>query len=271
MKLLVVTIVRDGLPWIACHYPELRKLDIPWVWHIIEGTAAPAHCTAWCERIRPGLSTDGTTEYLDSLAFDKRVFIHRSELWDGKVSMVNAALTHQHEPCVILQADADELWTARQMERIFDLLRDDHPLRTKKFNCIYFYCRYFLGPDIVITTRNTFGNRTDFEWMRAWAYVPGMRFTSHEPPKMDGPEPRPMPHKRSLDHGLVFDHMAYATEAQVAFKAQFYGSDNNPLGPLYSDALEGWHRLQLNTQWPAKARDYLRFIQDDAMAARINQ
>lgn len=269
MKLVIVTIVQNGMPWISCHYPEFRKLQVNWEWHVCEGTANSEQCTSWCKKMRPGLSSDGTTEYLDSLAWDPRVFLYRSEMWHGKLEMVNCALKDLHEPCVLVQADADELWTAIQLERIYELLRDNHHTGTRRYNSIFFYCRYFLGPDIVITSKDTFGNRTDFEWLRAWAWAPGMRFLTHEPPKLDQVEFKPMPHRNSQKHGLVFDHMAYATEEQVANKAEYYGSPNNQLGHLYSDAVEGWHRLQHNTKWPVKVRDFLRFVKDDAVAERI--
>lgn len=263
MKLVILTIVRDGMPWITLHYPELLKLTIPWEWHIVEGTSSPEHCTKWCRPLTPSLSTDGTTQYLNSLLFDTRIFLYRSEIWHGKLQMVNAPLRHLHEPCVLLQADSDELWTTKQLETIHALLSAGN------HDCCHFYCRYFLGPDIIITSRNGFGNRTDFEWFRAWAYRPGMRFISHEPPKFDRVPERIMTHHQTAKHDLVFNHYAYATEAQVAFKQEFYGGPNNKLGPLYSDAVEGWRRLQANTRWPAKVGDYLRFVKDDSICERL--
>lgn len=263
MKLVVLTIVKDGMPWITLHYPELRRLTIDWEWHVVEGTANAEHCTTWCRKTPPGLSTDGTTEYLDSLNFDGRVIVYRSEMWHGKVNMVNEPLRHITEPCVLLQADADELWKAKQLDTIYSIISNG------KFDAARFHCRYYLGPDIAITSRNTFGNRTETEWFRAWLYRPGARFKSHEPHVLDTPSERTMNHRQSEKHGLVFDHMAYATERQVAFKRDFYGSASNPIGHLYSDAVDGWRRLQDNQTWPARVRDFLRFVKDDATAERI--
>jgi hypothetical protein len=263
-KLVILTIVKDGLPWIAEHYPTYRSLAIPWEWHVVEGTASARHCTKWCRDLRPGLSEDGTTEYLDSIAFDPRVFLYRSEIWNGKVAMVNAPLYRLDRPCVLLQADADELWERAMLERLHSLVIKN------QYNTYYHYCRYYLGPDIIITSTNTFGNRTESEWCRAWKYTPGQRFTSHEPPRLDIPHPIIAPHKHTAKHQLVFDHYAYATERQVRFKVEYYGSPNNKLGHLYSDAVEGWHRLQQNQVWPVKVRDFLRFVRDDATATRTD-
>ena len=266
MKLVVLTIVKNGMPWITLHYPTLRKLAIPWTWMVVEGTAAPEHCTSWCRKVEPGLSTDGTSEYLDSIvALDERVCLFRSEMWHGKVQMVNTPLARIQEPCVLVQVDADEIWTQIQLERIYNVMQRD------KWNVGYFYCRYFLGPDIIINSRDTFGNRTEFEWCRAWRFFPGQRFISHEPPRLDGMEPVVMTHRYTERHALIFDHMAYATERQIIEKVNYYGSPNNKIGHLYSDGVEGWRRLQDNTHWPVKVRDFLRFVKDDATAIRITE
>lgn len=265
--LTVLTIVKDGLPWIAQHYQELKRSGLDWQWHVVEGTAAPEACTAWCASQPPGLSTDGTTEYLNTLvASDTRIVLHRSELWHGKISMVNEPLKYIWQPCVLLQADADEMWTADQLRSIVQMFQDN-PER----NAAYFMCRYFLGPDVIISTRGGFGNHLDYEWLRAWRFNPGMRFKTHEPPSMDGQPPNAIMHDQTEALGLVFDHMAFATEAQVLAKVKYYGSAANKVGHLYATALEGWHRLQDNQTWPATVRDFLPFVRDDSMAVRINR
>lgn len=263
MKLVIFTLVKNGMPWITLHYPELRKLTIPWEWHVVEGTALPENCTSWCNRMRPGLSDDGTTGYLDSLIFDYCIFLYRREVWHGKVEMANAPLRYLTEPCVLLQMDSDELWKAEDLENMCDLL-----LGSDKPNCAYFQCRYFVGPNIVVSSKGLFGDR-DYEWLRAWKWEPGMRFQTHEPPVMVGPKPLPIPKETTAYRKIFFDHMAYATEAQVKFKSDYYGSPQNPLGGLYRDSVEGWRRLQKNTVWPVKLRDFLPFVNDDSEAVRL--
>src|SRR6185503_8916213 len=91
MKLVFLTIVLDGMPWVTRHWPEFERLDFDWQWHVVEGAAANTACTSWCAPIAPRLSNDGTTQYLDALAsYDHRVILHRKELWQGKLDMVNA-------------------------------------------------------------------------------------------------------------------------------------------------------------------------------------
>lgn len=263
LPLYIFTIVKDGMPWITMHYPELKKLNIDWQWHCIEGTAAPDNDTSWIIRQEPGLSTDGTTEYLDSIAsMDKRIVLHRSEWWRGKVEMVNEPLKYIHEPCILMEIDSDELWTAHQIELL------TKTLAVGKEDYAMFRCRYFVGPDIVIQGTNCFGNHDDYEWTRAWKFTPGRRFVTHEPPKLFG-------QKLCLGHGitakssLVFDHMAWTTERQVEQKSRLYGSPSNKLGHLYSGVVDGWHRLQVNQKWPALVRDFLPFVRDGSMAIRL--
>ena len=132
MKLVIFTIVKNGMPWITMHYPIFRQLTVPWEWHVIEGTALAENCTSWCNTLRPGLSDDGTSEYLDSIAFDPRVIISRSESWHGKISMVNEALRFLNESCVLLEADSDELWRVNQLQKIHEILS------AGRYNCMRF-------------------------------------------------------------------------------------------------------------------------------------
>lgn len=245
------------------HYPEFRKLNVDWQWHIVEGTAAAENCTSWCANEKPGLSTDGSSDVIDSLLFDNRVIVHRSEMWHGKIAMVNAPLQWLFEPCVLVEIDVDEMWTAEKLTRLHALFSEDPSVGSA-----WFYCRYFIGPNIAIRERECFGNHTSYEWQRAWRFEPGMRFESHEPPRLNA-KGRVAMHAETEGKGLVFDHMAWANEKQVADKCSYYGSTHNKAGHLYATALDGWRRLQRNTHWPVKCREYMPFINDDSTVAPV--
>lgn len=268
MKVVFLTLVLDGLPWIASHYWEWRKLGFPWEWRVVEGVAAPQNCTSWVAPMAPRLSNDGTTELLDSLAtLDPRVILFRKSLWPGKVSMLNAALKTMDESCLLVEVDSDELWTAGQITKLRQMFID-HP----DTNAAYFRCRYFVGPDICIsnTDGESFGNHHAYEWQRAWRYQPGMVFETHEPPKMAGLKMNPFPHMETSGAGLVFDHFAYATEAQVAFKMNFYGSSSNAKGELYRNGITGWRKLQANTKWPVtNLAEFMPWVGEGVSANRI--
>ena len=256
MKIHFVTIVKDGMPFISWHYPIFRQLKIDWQWIVVEGVAAPENCTSWCAPLPPGLSTDGTREYLDSIAgFDKRVVLLRNVYWHGKAAMFNAACELIQESGLLWQVDSDEIWSGFQIGIMEQLFREN-PGR----NSARFFCRYFVGPDIAVTSRNC-GNNTEYEWNRVWKIKPGVRFKSHEPPKLEDFEEKPLTHQETEAAGLVFDHFAYATEAQVAFKEKYYGSENNKCGHLYKGAVERWRKLQANLKWPTIiGKDFMPWV-----------
>lgn len=248
--LYIVTIVYNGMPFITWHYKEFCQLKRPWIWSVVEGVAAPEHCTSWCAPIVPGVSDDGTHNYLKTLsAFDPRVRHHPRVWWHGKVSMFNEALNWYHSPGHLLQVDADEIWTAENIE---ESIR-----RLDQSDCDYSYfrCRYFVGPNIYITSKNKFGDR-DYEWVRLWKFHPSQRFDSHEPPVLRG-QKKALPKAGNLES--AFDHFAFASENQLRVKEIYYGSINNEdSGKLYENATENWRKLQRNTFWPVK--DLAEFI-----------
>lgn len=249
------------MPFISWHYPVFRQLPFEWHWTVVEGAAAPENCTSWCAPMPPGLSTDGTREYLDSVSmFDRRVVLLRSACWHGKAAMFNAACELIQEPGLLWQVDSDEIWSLDQIVKMRDMFRND-----PKRNSARFFCRYFVGPDIAITSRNC-GNNTGYEWNRVWKVKPGVRFISHEPPKLEAIEENPFTHKETEEAGLVFDHFAYATEAQVAFKEKYYGSENNSCGVRYKGATERWRKLQMNTKWPSIiGKDFMPWVTCDGV------
>ncbi len=266
MNLFFVTPVKDGMPFISMIYPVLRQLPFDWTWNVVEGTAAPENCTLWVAPIPPGLSTDGTTEYLDRLSsFDKRVRIFRHAYWHGKVSMFNAALEWINEPCLLWEMDADEIWTVDQIVKTVELFASN-----RKKNSAAFFCRYFVGPDVVITSTDSYGNNPAYEWRRVWRVQPGVRFKTHEPPCLDAVKDLPITRKETAKAGIVFDHFAWAVESQVRFKCHYYGSSNNQVGDKYQGGVEGWKRLQENHKWPvADLKAYLPWVGENVVAARL--
>lgn len=253
MKLHIVTIVLDGMPTLPALFFNFNKLKVDWTWHIVEGASANVRDTSWCREQGPRLSQDGTHEFLEMIEHHPRVHLMwKKRLWDGKVEMVNAPLYTINEESVLLQCDADEVWQAQQVERIVQLFEQNPDCARAQF-----LCRYFLGVNIVSTTLNAYGNNPG-EWLRAWRFRPGDKFVKHEPPTLQqafsgnvlNPEWLAM-------EGLVFDHYAYAFPNSVAYKEQFYG---------YSDALAHWNRLQQNTAWPVRLKDFLPWVDGRATA-----
>jgi len=273
------TIVLNGEPFIRHHIEVFRELSFPWHWHIVEGIATLSHDTAWSRENggrlpedlhRSGLSVDGTSEYLDELAreFPDNVTIHRTQggvPWDGKIEMVSEPVKHIYSDGILWEVDSDELWTVEQLEagrRMF--------LRSPEKMAAWFWCDFFVGERLVISTRNGYAQNPEQEWRRAWRFRPGMKWLSHEPPVLaerlsdgswrDVGRGRIFTHAETEADGLVFQHYAYATEGQVAFKEQYYG---------YAGAVDAWRRLQAADRFPALLRETLSWVKDRTLVNTV--
>ncbi len=265
MKLTIFTLVLDGMPWITKHLDILKATNLDWKWIIVHGAAMNNGSTRWCQPQEPRLSTDGTTEYLHSIQ-DERVTLIENIRWNSKDQQCNAALRQIKEPCVLMEIDSDETWKPSDIKTIHSGFCSDPILQAMKFAC-----RYFVGEDLITKGEHCYGDM-DYEWNRAWKFKPGMRFKSHEPPILDqsiykefGSDVIGIPTTYFIDKdvtrkmGLVFDHYAYATEAQVAYKEKFYG---------YKGLLEGWRRLQEQRMFPVFLKDFFPQCRDNAMVVR---
>ncbi|MGA3068342.1 MAG: glycosyltransferase, partial [Tepidisphaeraceae bacterium] len=267
------TIVLDGQPFIRYHLNVFKHLPFDWHWHIIEGVADHVHDTAWSlknnAKIPPayasGQSLDGTTEYLDQIAAENptRVKLYRKPLghrWNGKREMANAPLPNISCECLLWQIDADELWTLDQLIAARKLFLD-HPEKTAAF----YWCWFFVGPDRLLCTRNSYANDPRIEWLRTWRYKPGMQWTSHEPPilteSVDSAPPRnvatvnPFLHHETEAAGLVFQHFAYTTLPQLTFKESYYG---------YPEAVPRWLALQAADTFPLPLQPFFPWSDADA-------
>jgi hypothetical protein len=251
MKLHSVTLCLDGMPWLAKHLATLEASGLDWTWHIVHGAAANTGSTKWCKMQMPRFSIDGSAEYINSLLPHPRVRIYQRQWWPGgKDQMLNAALPN--ESCVLMQIDADEIWTAEQLREIVKTFSENPTISAMKF-----WCRYFLGPRIIEISKDGYGNREPQGW-RAWRFEPGMKWDSHEPPVLAGNKGSHIISREETGAmGLVFDHFAYATEAQVAYKERFYG---------YKDAVKQWRKLQANTVWPTPLKPFFPWAGESAVA-----
>jgi glycosyltransferase involved in cell wall biosynthesis len=271
------TIVLNGEPFIRYHLDVFKELPFRWHWHVIEGAASLVHDTAWSVagggRLEDashasGLSTDGTTVYLDAVAAadPDRVSVYRKpagSLWNGKREMVSAPLPSIREECLLWQVDADELWTADQISVVRRLFVEQ-PDRT----AAYYWCQYFAAPEAVLATRYNYAANPDLEWLRTWRFQPGDRWIAHEPPRLVRPrrfgvielaKKRPFRHEETEQAGAVFQHFAYATEEQVRFKESYYA---------HSGALEGWRRLRNAVEaadGPVRLGDFFPWVEDDTL------
>ncbi|MCC3529438.1 MAG: class I SAM-dependent methyltransferase [Microcoleus sp. PH2017_22_RUC_O_B] len=274
------TIVLNGEPFINYHIEVFKQLPYQWHWHIVEGVADLKHDTAWSlqnggritdEIHSNGRSNDGTAEYLDELAqlYPENVTVYRKPegiFWEGKREMVNAPLENINEECLLWQVDVDELWTVEQICTARQMFIY-HPEKTAAF----YWCWYFVGEKLVISSRNCYAQNPAQEWLRTWRFKPGYVWVAHEPPRLAEPlsdgESRdvaavnPFVHEETETRGLVFQHFAYVTPDQLQFKEQYYG---------YVNAVSEWRVLQAQTKFPVRLSQYFSWVQDGTMVDTAN-
>lgn len=230
LPLHIVTIVLDGAPFLLGQLQTFNRLKVPWKWSIVQGTSLPTHCTSWCKGIDARNSEDNTLEILNAFKHHRRINVISKPSWDGKVEMVNSALSKSNKSEIVLQVDMDEFWESWQIEKIHAMFVD----RPDASHAM-FWCRYFVGPGIVMTDKNCFANNPAHEWRRAWRRTKDQKFLSHEPPIMSGDQSVFVPHAETELQGLVFDHYSYVLPQQIRFKETYYG---------YAGAMRSWHMLQ---------------------------
>ncbi len=246
----IFTLALDSIQFLPRQLAVFEKLERDWTWHIVSGVADNVLDTSRCAKIQPRFSRDGTDEWLTAHMRHPNIRIYRRQLWPGKVSMCNAALANISEPCSLMQIDSDEFWSAEQLEKIASLYDEGACERMR------FFCQYFVGENIVVTSENAWANRPG-EWSRSWLWKPGMFFKKHEPPMLQGCGALELTRERTRELGLVFRHEAYRFIESVQFKQHYYS---------YKGAVEGWKRLQANTGWPCRLKDFLAWVDDKAVA-----
>ncbi|AFZ05325.1 methyltransferase FkbM family [Oscillatoria nigro-viridis PCC 7112] len=266
------TIVLNGEPFIRYHIEVFQQLPFQWHWHIVEGVADLKYDTAWSLKLGgqipdeihcSGRSNDGTSEYLDELArlYPENITVYRKSkdvFWEGKREMVNAPLENINEECLLWQVDVDELWTVEQICQAWQMFVNN-PEKTAAF----YWCWYFVGEKLVISTRNCYAENPAQEWLRTWRFKPGCVWAAHEPPRLVEPlsdaewrdlaAVNPFLHEDTERQGLVFQHFAYVTPEQLRFKEQYYG---------YKNAFSEWTALQQQDKFPVMLRQYFSWVQD---------
>ncbi|MGL5927171.1 FkbM family methyltransferase [Chroococcidiopsis sp.] len=267
-----LTIVLNGEPFIRYHIDIFKQLPFRWHWHIVEGVAELKHDTAWCLQYggkitnklhSNGLSYDGTTEYLNELVqqHPENITVYRKpegEFWSGKREMVNEPLSNINEDSLLWQVDVDELWTIEQICTVRQMF-----VKNPDKTAAYYWCWYFVGENIIISTRNCYAQNPQQEWLRTWRYKSSAVWLAHSPPILAEPLPNsqwrniatinPFTHQETEKLGLIFQHFAYVTPEQLQFKEQYYG---------YKNAVSKWQNLQAQTRFPVLLREYFSWVRD---------
>lgn len=257
MKKIAFTLVLNGMPFIKKQAEIIPKVFDEW--HIIEGATLPVFDTSWCRDIDSKfysdkkLSIDGTTQFIDSIVDNKKIFIHRkNNFWYGKTEMCKR-IEDNMDNCILMQIDVDEIWKPEILSEIFEYTENNDG-----FDGMLFKCNYFVGPNIQIISENTYGNKND-EWCRLWKIKDKTMWKSHEPPRIHNLH-KFLSKKITSQKGWIFDHYAYVFESQLQFKENFYG---------YKGAVERWKNLQNNNTFPCYLKYFLPWVKDETIVNRV--
>ena len=250
MKKVAFTLVLNGMPFIQEQYNIIPQVFDEW--YIVEGAVSPTHDTSWCSDIskdyytNEGLSVDGTSEFLDKIQSDTIHIIRKKGLWDGKLEMCNSFID-KIENSILMEFDVDEIWDINVLDSVVKYAKTNNG-----FDGMLFRCNYYVGPNLVLEQSGGYADRM-YEWSRLWKIDNPTRWISHEPPRLRGCV-NFLNKDFTQSQGWLFNHYAYVLEEQVRFKENFYN---------YKDAVKQWKQLQVATDLPCRARDYLNWINDD--------
>lgn len=147
--------------------------------------------------------------------------------WPEKDAMVNAGLERIPDDTEYLWAlDADEVWPARTIEKVLELLSTG--IDSMSFKPYSFYGGF---------ERIMGGFEEDFEWHRIQRWYPGALWQTHRPPTIMALDGKPWRQHLHLDHlststlGLRFYHYSYVFPLQMRDKADYY-HDMDPTGTI---------------------------------------
>lgn len=253
----IVTPVLNGMPFIARQWEEISKIRGDFIWHVIEGVSIPIDAGGHRKMVqddehRGWRSVDGTSEFLDSITSPNVRVGRKAAPWKGVIEMANFPGTFFTNGDVIHVMDVDEFWTARQLDFIPTVMLETGSGKA------WYWCKYYLGPDVIVRNRVPPGNDPKDAWIRTFVYS-GHPFLTYEPPNMPfaGLSAK---HSWTESQGLVFDHLSWVTEKQVARKCSIYSE------PRYMDA---WNRMNESLMGEAPLKSFgWPTGSDDAIVAR---
>jgi hypothetical protein len=256
MKKIAFTIVLNGMPFIKDQYNIIPECFDHW--YIIEGAVLPTLDTNWCQNINneffsdKKLSIDGTTEFLNSVINDKITVIRKNDFWLGKLEMCNSFM-NDIKDCILMQIDVDEIWDVGKLKDILFFAENN-----EGFDGMMFKCNYYVGQDLIIENENGYSDMW-YEWCRLWKIKNQTTWISHEPPRVKGCV-NLLSKQFTNNKNWIFDHYAYVNENQLKFKENFYG---------YTNALNNWKSLQKQTNFPLLLRQFLPWVNDNALVNKI--
>jgi len=176
-------------------------------WIIVEGASKNGGSTSWCKTHRGSHnSTDGTVEFLQSIASDKVLIYSHDKFYSSKDEQFNKGiqmLKKLTQSCYLWQVDCDERW------KLEDIELAERKLWRSEAKCASFQFNHWVKDNILAV-----GDWGSGRVNRLWKWK-GQSFESHEPAVMKG-------QRKVLELPMKFDHYSMVFADDVKFKAKFY-------------------------------------------------
>lgn len=269
MNLLLATLCLNEMEWLPRLYEQHKGWSGRALWCFVEGAdreyaqATPGLVTD------NGLSTDGTSEYLNKLVMEDFKTVYIPHGWStgtdkaqGKCSLRNRYLEVADglKPDYVVVIDADEFYTHEAQQEINRLLS----LSPRRVQSLLFKQRQIWRPPSMadqwpLLEKEVVGGFWSIPHCRVWRWHPGMRYrTNHNTPEHNG---------SLLDEGVVrYDsspnapqcvHLGYAAKGVYrAAKNRYYehrGETVDPKRSWYTQSRAAWESWTPEAVLPRRA------------------
>ena len=172
-----------------------------------------------------GMPPDGSLGIVERMArAEKRIkLINPGKVWSEKLEMVRQA-EPEFEDGWLIQVDCDEFYHPIEMDRVIvaaeRLERKD----------IEFYAHHFFGSvrTVVPMVDGRPGNL--IPWRRCFRVMPGDRWLSHQPPRIEGPDRSILTRDITADLGVFLYHYGYVWRSQCEEKIVLHGQRGDQIG-----------------------------------------
>lgn len=155
----------------------------------------------------------------------------RHGCWNEKDDEANAALgLVARDSDFIFCLDADEIWKAETLTRIFETLSEG------KTDSMSFHATSFYGG----FDRYMTGFEENFEVHRVQRYRSGAQFSTHRPPTILAPDGRPWRNHRHVKSAERFYHYSYVFPSQMKAKSEYYAAMGGNIPNYFEKVYRPW-------------------------------
>lgn len=232
----IITIVHEDAPFLLMQLPEFNRLSVPWRWHIVPGSNARHNAI-------PRESGDETNSLVFDLARHSCVTTYAPTHYASKSEQDSRALCNMPDDALILYKDADEIWTAVDLEGCLATFASG----TADVGIVGF--KHYVRPDVYLVGDYLFQHR----FYRRNGAKAFLKTTFQDPPALVT-----SPVTMCLDRQPRLSHYAYIRPKQVLYKAW-----RNKIPEMVS----AWQALDSVKNFPADVSHIFPFWNENGLMA----